>query len=110
MGKIYAKQDSGTYDLNLAIKYLQQSADSDNIYAQAALGSIYLWGRHGVKDVELGKMWLQKSADSGNENALSQIELYNKIQRKILFIAVSNISFLNKVCFNFLFLIQAKIT
>lgn len=82
LGKIYAKQDSGTYDLNLAIKYLQQSADSDNIYSQAALGSIYLWGRHGVKDVELGKMWLQKSADSGNENALSQIELYDKIQKQ----------------------------
>lgn len=84
LGKIYAKQASATYDLNLAIKYLQQSADSENIYAQAALGSIYLWGKHGIKDVESGKMWLQKSAESGNENALLQIELYDKIQKQNL--------------------------
>lgn len=78
-GLIHLKKESPDFNISVGINYLTEAADGNNIYAQASLGSLYLWGKYGVKDTHLGKEWLTKSAEQGNEHAKEQLELYERV-------------------------------
>lgn len=64
------------------IHYYEKEASSGNIYAQATLGNMYLWGKHPAveKNVEKGLALLQAAAENGNEYAQTSLDIYKDIQ------------------------------
>ena len=57
-----------------AVRWLTESAEQGNQYAQYALGKIYLLGKDSSKDFGTARMWFQRSADQGNQYAQYFVE------------------------------------
>lgn len=72
-------KESPAFNLDEGIHWLEAAANEHNMYAQASLGSIYLFGKYGIKDIDLGKKWLEKSVGQGNGYAKEQLDLNEKI-------------------------------
>ena len=69
LGCIYLDRESGYYNMEKALEYLQKSAEQGNEYAEYKLGSIYSDEKSGYYNMEKALKYLQKSAEQGNEYA-----------------------------------------
>jgi len=77
---ILAEDNPNREELKSAIQYLQKEADNENeickpirIFAQYALGKIYLEGKHIPKDINKAIIYLTQSAEQENEWAAYQL-------------------------------------
>ncbi len=70
LGARYAEGDGVAKDINQAITYFKQAADSGNVKSQLYLGGIYYNGLGGVdKDINKALPYLKKAADNGDVTA-----------------------------------------
>ena len=61
--------DGVTKDVAGAVRWLTESAEQGNQYAQYALGKLYLLGRDIPQDREASVRWFTLAAEQGNEYA-----------------------------------------
>ncbi|CAB4492588.1 kinase-like protein [Rhizophagus irregularis] len=70
----YDKENKNCIDINIFMKYLQLSADNNNITAFYNLGNVYFSGKLGIeKDKEKGIRYLRLAALYGNDKAIIEV-------------------------------------
>lgn len=80
LGKCFLVGEVIPKDTEKAIKYLNNSAEQGNQFAQYVLGKTYLLGKDVVRDKELAIKWLTLSAEQGNEYAKFFIDNIDKFR------------------------------
>ena len=66
-------------DVEQAVRYLLQSADAGNSYAQYAIGKLYLIGKEIPQDKEKAEIYLTMAAEQGNEYAAYLLEHWQEL-------------------------------
>ncbi len=77
IGKMYLISEEGLKNIELAVKYLSESADSGNQYAQYLLGKLYLIGKDVPQDREKAYEYFNLAAEQGNVYAAYFLEHWN---------------------------------
>ena len=80
MGNPYAQYalakfwlDTGTGDLEQAIKWMKTAADNGNQHAQYRLGKVYLQGKYVIQDVKKAEVYFKMATEQENEYAAYQL-------------------------------------
>lgn len=98
LGKAFLQGDDVLKDIQKALKYLTDSAELGNQYAQFTLGKLYLLGKDVSKDKILAEKWLSKSAEQGNAYAkvfLDNIDRF--IEPSIMYYLVQVFNHVSKI-------------
>lgn len=69
LGSLYTNPESGFYDLEKGIGYLELAAEQEHEYAQYRLGVLHLDPDLEIYDTEKGIQYLLRSAEQGNQYA-----------------------------------------
>lgn len=69
LGSLYTNLESGFYDLEKGIGYLELAAEQEHEYAQYRLGVLYMNPELEIYDPEKGIQYLLQSAEQGNQYA-----------------------------------------
>ena len=69
MGRLFLSGEDVPKDVEAALKWLTQSAEQGNEFAQYQLGRLYLIGQDVSKDREAAIHWLTLAAEQGSEYA-----------------------------------------
>lgn len=73
LGSLYTNPESGFYDLEKGIGYLELAAEQEHEYAQYCLGVLHLDPDLEIYDPEKGIQYLLRSAEQGNQYAQYQL-------------------------------------
>lgn len=80
LGCLYLNKKLTCYNFEAGLSYIKTAANLNYSYAQAKLGSLYLWGANGKlkADPEQGREWLYKAIKQGNTYAQETLVVYDK--------------------------------
>lgn len=80
LGRLYLNKKLTCYNFEAGLSYIKTAANLNYSYAQAKLGSLYLWGENGKlkADPEQGREWLYKAVKRGNTYAQETLAIYEK--------------------------------
>jgi TPR repeat protein len=98
LGKAFLQGDGVLKDIQKALKYLTDSAELGNQYAQFTLGKLYLLGKDVSKDKIRAEKWLSKSAEQGNTYAkffLDNIDRF--IEPSVMYYLVQVLNHVSKI-------------
>lgn len=73
LGSLYTNPESGFYDLEKGIGYLELAAEQEHEYAQYRLGVLHLDPESPFFDLQKGVGYLRQSAEQGNQYAQYQL-------------------------------------
>ncbi|MBS5327411.1 MAG: SEL1-like repeat protein [Lachnospiraceae bacterium] len=73
LGSLYTNPESGFYDLEKGIGYLELAAEQEHEYAQYRLGVLHLDPESPFFDLQKGVEYLRQSAEQGNQYAQYQL-------------------------------------
>jgi len=85
-GKEYLKGEVTKKDIVKAADFLTQAAESENQYAQYALGKLYF-----EKDPKTAWYWFSRSAIRGNEYAQFFLDRWNSLRAPSVMLSVSRL-------------------